>query len=482
MEDPLWSYDAWECADLVRAGEVKAVELLDISLERIGRYDAQINSFALLDPDGARTRALEIDAMIASGEDPGPLAGIPIGVKDLENVEGLPTRRGSMLFETPAEHDSTQVSRLRKAGAVVIGKTTTPEMGSLNYTASPATGTTRNPWNLDRTPGGSSGGSAAAAAAALVPIATGSDGGGSIRIPSSYCGLPGLKVTYGLVPRGPGRLASANLSTYGPLARSVRDIARYLDQVVGHHSMDPFSIPRFVDSYEKAMEHEDLSGKKVLWSSSLGFGMCDEEVEAIAKTAAERFFRLSGAEQVDVAIELPDAGPSWSTAWAIDCYTELESFWPERQDEITPVVALAMKLAETLEPSQVSEGARLRYETLSRINRAFERVDFILSPTTTTTAFGADGPMPGEINGKPIPNPIVGICFTFPFNLSGHPAITIPAGRSESGLPVGLQIAGPRLSDLQLLAAGHLMEVEFPWPKIAPDYSGTVSASGPSPR
>src|SRR5918999_276118 len=207
--ETLWTMDASELADLVRAGELKAVELLDLTLERVGRFDGEINAFATLDPEGARAQAESVDQVVASGEDPGPLAGLPIGVKYLEPVQGLPTMRGSLLYkESLATNDSTQVSRLRKAGAVIVGKTTTPELGTLAFTWSKATGITRNPWNAERTPGGSSGGSAAAVASGMVPLATGSDGGGSIRIPSSYSGLPGLKPSFARIPRGPGRLST----------------------------------------------------------------------------------------------------------------------------------------------------------------------------------------------------------------------------------------------------------------------------------
>lgn len=471
MSEALWAADVVALVDLIRGGELKAVELLDLCLERIGRYDGAINSFALLDPAGARAQAEEVDRRIASGEDPGPLAGVPVGVKDLENVAGLPTQRGSLLFEgAVADRDSTQVSRLRTAGAVILGKTTTPEMGSSNFTASKAYGTTRNPWNLELTPGGSSGGSAAAVAAGLVPLATGSDGGGSIRIPASYTGLPGLKVTYGLVARGPGRLASAHLSTYGPVVRSVRDIARVLDRVAGHHPMDAFSLPRVVDSYEFSLDL-DLSAAKATWSATLGFGVCEPEVASIARAAADRLLEAAGLEEVDVPVDLPDAGLAWSTAWAVDCFTELESFWPQRSEDLTPVVALAMQLAEGLEPGQMAEAARARYQILSRVNQVFEQADFILTPATPTTAFPADGPSPSVVEGRPLRNPLLAICFTFPFNLSGHPAISVPAGLDADGMPVALQIVGPRLSEPRLLALARVVEQTSPWPKVAPSYA-----------
>lgn len=466
----LYSSDATDLADLVRSGEVKAAELLDICLERIGRYDRDLNAFVTIDPDGARSQAEEIDRAAASGVDPGPLAGVPIGVKDLEDVAGLPTGRGSLLYQDQvAQRDSTQVARLRAAGAVIVGKTASPELGTLSFTWSKAHGTTRNPWNLERTPGGSSGGSAAAVAAAMVPLSTGSDGGGSIRIPSSFSGLPGLKPTFGLIARGPGRLGSGNLSCYGPLARSVKDIARYLDQTAGAHPMDPHSLPRQGVVYENALDRK-TEGLRAVWSTDLGFGLCAKEVATIARSAAERLMEAAGITEIGRPVELPEVNESWMLAEAIDCFTDLEAFWPERTDDLTPVVMLSMQIAEALTPSSAAKAQRERYELLRRVNEVLEEVDLIMTPTTPTVGFGAEGPFPSEIDSFPIKHTLLTICFTFPFNLTGHPAVTIPAGLDSEGMPVGLQIAGPRLSEPTLLSLARLFERISPWPKIAPAY------------
>lgn len=470
-DDRLWTWDAIELADAIRAGELKAVEILDTCLERIGRYDGEINSFATLDPEGAHTQAEAIDRIVASGDDPGPLAGVPIGVKDLEAVEGLPLMRGSLLFkDAMADHDSTQVDRLRKAGAVIVGKTTTPELGSVAFTWSKATGVTRNPWNLERTPGGSSGGSAAAVAAGLVPLATGSDGGGSIRIPSSFCGLPGLKPTYGLIPRGPGRIGSGNTSVFGPMARSVSDLARYLDQVTGVHPMDPLSLPAPSVPYQKALQ-TPLAGLKVAWAGTLGFGLCASETSMIVRSAAEKLIEAASLVRADVEVDLPDAGPSWMIAESLDCFAEMAEFWPARSDEMTPVISLQMQLAESLRPSQVAEAIAARYELLLAVNRIFDQVDLLMTPTTPMAAFDAEGPMPSSIDGQPLTSPLHAVCFTFPFNLTGHPSISIPAGTTSDGLPVGLQITGPRLSEAVLLSAARLVEEFSPWPKLAPAFA-----------
>lgn len=469
-EGQLHTWAAHEIADRVRSGDLKAVEVLDASLERIGRFDTELNSFVLLDPEGAYSAAERVDHQVAEGHDPGPLAGVPIGVKDLENAEGLPTQHGSLLFKgSVAMNDSTQVKRLKAAGAVVLGKTATPELGSAMYTSSKLSGVTRNPWDLTKTPGGSSGSSAAAVSAGLVPLATGSDGGGSIRIPASYCGLPGLKVTYGLVPRGPGRPGNSNATVYGPQARNVRDIARYLDQVVGSDPHDNHSLQHAGINYETSLD-ADLSGMKAVWSSTLGFGTCSREVAEIARTAADALFAHTGMEEVDHPILLKDPAAAWAVAEAMDIYADLEQFWPHRGEEMTGIVNIAMQLAESFTASQIADASRARYELLRTVNEFFDEVDLIVTPTTPTTAFEADGPMPTRIDETFLPNPLIAVCFTFPFNLTGHPAITIPAGVTAEGSPVGLQLVGKRLSEASLLSAARAFEMFQPWQTIAPDY------------
>lgn len=470
MERAVWAAGAWELADAVRAGELKAVEVLDTLLERIGRFDGRINSFVMVDPDGAREQAERVDRAVLAGEDPGPLAGVAVGVKDLQDVAGLPTGRGSLLFrDAIAPADSTFVARLRRAGAVILGKTTTPEEGSLNYTDSPATGTTRNPWNTDRTPGGSSGGSAAAVASGLVPLATGSDGGGSIRIPAAFSGLPGLKTTFGLIARGPRRIGSANMSSLGPVARTVRDIARTLDLAAGPDPMDPFSLPAPGVRFEASLE-VPLDGLRAAWSPTLGFGVCEPEVAEVARAAAARLFEAAGIVEVDRPVDLPDPGASWAAAAAVDIYCELEEFWPARGSEMTPVVAVALQLAESLTAGQHAEGIRVRQELVRRVCAAFEEVDLIVTPSTPTVAFAAAGPLPHEVAGHPLGNPLHAICFSYPFNLTGHPAMTVPAGLDTGGMPVGLQIVGRRFAEATLLSAARVMERVSPWPALAPGY------------
>ncbi|MEX2395173.1 MAG: amidase, partial [Actinomycetota bacterium] len=278
MADTIWKLDAHQIADLVRGGEVSAKEVLESFIERIETYNEELNAFVHLDLDGARAQAAAIDTRIAAGEAVGSLAGVPIGIKELEQVAGWPDTGASVPHaDEIAERDGVQTGRIRAADAVIVGLTASPEFGSTANTRSLLHGTTRNPWNLERTPGGSSGGSAASVAAAILPIGTASDGGGSIRIPAAYSGLFGAKGTFGRIPKG-GSPEASFTTALGCVTRSVRDTARYWDCVVGADERDPYSLPHPGISYEQQLTEPIMSGLRVTWSADLGFGTCDEGV------------------------------------------------------------------------------------------------------------------------------------------------------------------------------------------------------------
>src|SRR5207248_9831579 len=262
---------------------------------------------SFVDADAARSAAAAADVSL-------PFGGVPIGIKELQRVEGWPFTEASLVFKDQrAEVDGTEVERLRGAGAVLVGQTTASEHGFVNFTSTKLHGTTRNPWNLERTPGGSSGGSAAAVAGGLVPIATGGDGGGSIRIPAGYSGLLGLKATYGRFPRGPFAGIAAQTVVLGCLARSVRDTARWLDVVNGHDPRDPHSLPR-VEGWEAGLGTRELAGLRVAIDIGLGRAVVHPEVQAIVGDAAESLVKVAGMRQVDVKIEFPQPGPVWAMA------------------------------------------------------------------------------------------------------------------------------------------------------------------------
>src|SRR2546423_5073032 len=311
----LWEQDAFELADRVRCGELSALDLLELSLERIERFDPRLNAVCFLDPDQAMADAERVDQRVAAGDDPGPFAGIPMGVKELAKVKGGPDANAWVPYAEAgavAEFDCAEVGRRRDAGAVLVGTTPAPEHGPVSYTAGKLHGVTRNPWNLDRTPGGSSGGSAASVAAGVFPACTGSDGGGSIRIPSSYSGLFGMKTTFGLLGAGPEPFNSSMTSVHGPIVRSVRDAARYLDATAGPTPTDPTSLPAPPVPFEELVASgeapERLRGKRAAWSSTLGYAGADPQVEKLTHAAPLKLVDEAGLGRVDGPGEVAEAG------------------------------------------------------------------------------------------------------------------------------------------------------------------------------
>jgi aspartyl-tRNA(Asn)/glutamyl-tRNA(Gln) amidotransferase subunit A len=466
----LWERDAWELADDVRAGKLKAVDLLDHFLARIERFNEELNAFCFLDVDRARRDAAEIDAAVAQGVDPGVWAGVPMGVKELVAVEGWPDTHASMLYKDAiADHTATEAARLRAAGAVLVGLTTSPEYGSVNWTRTYLHGVTRNPWNPERTPGGSSGGSAAAVSVGMMPICTGSDGGGSIRIPSAYSGLFGFKVSFGRVGSD-GNFDSGLTSVPGPMCRSVRDAARYVDAVAGPTDVDPTSLPK-PPSYEDALLSgtavKRLRGLRAAWSSTLGFAVCDPEVEKRTHEAALALAADAGIELVDVDFHLRQPGRAWSILSNIDVSANHLDAYIGSDEDVTPVSKAGFESIQHMSSDQILHAQRRRWELLRAIADVFDEVDLILTPTTATTAFVAEGPPPMEIAGQRVGG-MGSVPYTAPFNISGMPAVSIPVGTSVDGLPVGLQVVARRHEEELVLACGLLAEQNRPWPKLAP--------------
>jgi aspartyl-tRNA(Asn)/glutamyl-tRNA(Gln) amidotransferase subunit A len=469
----LWESDAWQLADRIRAGEIAATDVVDEALARVAARNGELNAVCFLDQEGARTRAAEVDADVARGGDPGPFAGIPIGVKELAQAKGFPNTHASVVFrDDVAVDDCPEVAGLRGAGAVITGLTTAPEFGIPSYTASPLHGVTRNPWNLERTPGGSSGGSAAAVAAGLFPACTGSDGGGSIRIPSSYSGLPGMKPTFGRIGHGPHDPFDTGLtSVSGPMVRSVRDAARYLDATSGRVLSDPTSLPK-PDPYEPLVAdvdraHDALRGLRVAWTSTLGYADTDHDVAAATRAAAEALVDAAGLELVDVPIEFPRPGRAWGVLGAGNMAAWHYDRSAEALDDLDLLARVSVEGMPNLRARHLGAAIRRRQEILVASAALFEQVDLLLLPTTPTTAYQAEGTLVGEVNGRELDLMYLSAPFTAPFNMTGQPGISIPAGL-VGGMPCGLQVVARRLDDHLCLAAGAVLEAVRPWPKFAP--------------
>ena len=470
----LWEHDAWELADRVRAGELSARNLLEVSLGRIERLDPKLNAVCFLDPDRAWADAERVDQHVAAGDDPGPFAGIPMGVKELAQVQGWPDTNASVPYAEAgavAEFDCAEVRRLRDAGAVLVGLTTAPEHGVVSYTASKLHGVTRNPWNLERTPGGSSGGSAASVAAGLFPACTGSDGGGSIRIPSSYSGLFGMKTTFGLLGVGPEPFNYSMTSVHGPIVRTVRDAARYLDATAGPTPTDPTSLPAppvpFEDLVASGDATERLRGKRAAWTSTLGYAGTDPEVEKLAHDAAMSLVAEAGLELVDVPVEMPKPGVAWGLLSSLNTAAFHLDFESQHLDELDEVHRAGVELMMNLRPSGLYKAIRRRHELMVASARIWSDVDVLLTPTTPTTAFRAEGTLSGTVAGREVNLMGLSAAFTAPFNMTGQPAASIPVGLVD-GLPAALQVVAARHGDDLCLGAGALLERLRPWPKFAP--------------
>ncbi len=451
-------------ADEVRKGRRSARATVDLALVALAEKDPALNAFTFVDEASARAQADAVDACVARSDDPGALAGVPLAVKDLEGVAGWPLTNGSRAYAgNIAARDSVQVARLRAAGAVIIGKTNTPEFGYKGYTENALHGVTRNPWNTALTPGGSSGGSAAAVAAGIVPLATASDGGGSIRIPASFCGIYGIKPTNGRIPMADdGYPHWATHSSRGPVSRNVRDAARYLDVVAGPHPDDLHALDAPSGAYEAAVLAGAPRLRRVAWSRDFGYAAVDAEVAARAREAAARLAAALGAELVEAHPGFVDPMPTWYALGAPGDAALVASMTAAQRALLEPGFLRFAESANEISGVQYAQALQERHRLNRTMTRFFGEYDLLLSPVVAAKPFKAEGPPPMVIDGKET-GPAGFIPFTFPFNVTGHPAASVPAGRDSGGMPVGLQIVGPRFADALVLQASAAYEATGPW-------------------
>jgi aspartyl-tRNA(Asn)/glutamyl-tRNA(Gln) amidotransferase subunit A len=456
-------------AEDVRSGRIGARELVTHALTRIDDLNGDVNAFVAVDDTAALEAATQIDDMVAAGRDPGPLAGIPIGVKDLEDAAGFVTSHGSPVFAggAAATVDSLLVARMKAAGCVVVGKTNTPELGWKGDTDNTVFGPTRNPWNLDHSPGGSSGGSAAAIASGMVPMATGSDGGGSIRIPSSCCGLSGIKASLGRVPSGgPEPPDWQHLSTKGPMARRLADVVAALDVVVGPDPSDLRSLPRPEASWPAAL-HDAQMPVRVAWSPTLGYAPVDDEVLDVCRRAVTVLESL-GVEVVEIeAVFDEDPVRDWLTlALAYNLRTLAPYRGTEVWKRIDPLLAASMDwAADNLTVLDVVKAEDACHRLNTRLVELFHDVRLLVTPTCAAVPPLRSLEASGMINGAVDAN---WVRFTYPFNMTRSPAATVCAGLSADGLPVGLQLVGPQHADLVVIRSAGALETALGFDEIAP--------------
>ncbi len=459
-----------DAARSIRSGALTSETLTRACIAAIERHNSVLNAFVHLDFEGALAAARSVDrAVKTSGTGLGPLAGIPFGVKDLEHCAGMPTTRGSRWFANGpnATADDIHVARLRKAGAIPIGKTAAPEFGAWAYTASPLLGVTRNPWNTQRTPGGSSGGSSAAVSAGLVPFCTASDGGGSIRTPAAFTGLPGLKCTYGRIPTF-GATHIAQNAVVGSLATTIADTALLLDVMAGPDARDRTCLPPPNTGYVAALDALDVSGTRVTWSLDLGFAVVEPEVAAMCERAARALMSAIDAQRVDVNVQLDDYIRTYARIEGVDKFVDIDpDLWQNRLDELDPLIAPGWEKTRTVTLPKSAAVESERRKLVHRIADYFEQFDLLLTPMVARPAFAAEGPMPSEVGGVPGHGGMA-VIHGMLANLANLPAITLPAGLTSGGLPVGLQVIGPRHREDLLLAVARRYEVAQPWPRHSP--------------
>jgi aspartyl-tRNA(Asn)/glutamyl-tRNA(Gln) amidotransferase subunit A len=500
MGDAPWQGDACSLVDAFRAGERSPVEELEATLAAID--DSDLNAFSFLDPDRALTATLAADVSK-------PFGGVPAAVKELEPVAGWPHTEASLVFrDRIATYSTAQVERLVEAGgAVPIGLTTASEFGGLNVSVTRLNGVTHNPWQHGRTVGGSSGGSAAAVAGGLVSLATGGDGGGSIRIPAGYTGLVGMKGTFGRIPRSPHAYMRPNTVVLGNVARSVRDAARYYDVCSGYHPADPSSLPKH-PGFEAGLGTHDLAGKRVAIVPTLGGVRLDPGVEEHLRAEAAALIAATGMVEVDLRIDLPNMAAQWMMGNMATLLADLGDRWPRCAPDMTPDVALGVFMAQSLYNLRTAAIAEeLRVQMNEAMAAAFDTVDLVIASTNPGPAFAAQaeqssreesfidwaksnplafgafraflfGVRAAAVVAPRLPSilidysarrfpELVGMgALTIVSNICGNPAVSIPAGTVD-GLPVGMQVLARHHADDVLFDVALAMERERPWPLVA---------------
>jgi aspartyl-tRNA(Asn)/glutamyl-tRNA(Gln) amidotransferase subunit A len=475
---------AGDIAAAIKSKSASALEITRATLARIEKARPVLNCFITISSETALKDAAAIDDKIARGEDPGPLAGVPLHVKDLVNTKGVRTTFGSIIYEhNVPQTDSVSVARLRAAGAVLVGKTTTPEFGHMVWTEAPLFGRTRNAWDATRTSGGSSGGAAVACAAGLGPLAIATCAGGSTRIPAACNGVVGLKQSLGLVPHDMAPESFANLSYITPTTRTVHDTGLMLDVMSGPHPADVHSFgallaaraqgiaPTFA---EAALPHGKLEGLRVAWRPFVGNTVIDREVLRLTSDAAHTF-QSFGARMEEMTDDMEPTEPMWLVISTALWNARFRDQLPQWRDRMSKTLLRQMEGGEGHTAEMLARASTQRTAIYRKIQSWFERFDLIVMPTLARTALPIDERLfePIEIEGKKVDTVRKAwFPYTHPFNLSGNPAITLPAGFHSDGLPVAIQIVGRRGADALVLRAAALFESARPWAQHRPSIAG----------
>lgn len=464
-----------EQARLIRAKQLSPVDVVDAVYTRINELNSTLNAFCTLVEEQARVDARTAEAAVMRGDKLGALHGVPVSIKDLVCTKGIRTVSGSKAYEDfVPDEDDIVVERLRDAGAIVLGKTNVPEFGYMGTTHNDVFGVTRNPWNLDVTPGGSSGGGTAAVATGMGALAIGSDSGGSVRIPSSFCGLFAMKASFGRVPlypgcrdpRYPGVSSWESLEHIGPMTRTVEDSAMMLSVMAGPDDRDRHSLPAAGFDYLEATRG-GVRGCKVAWSPDWGYARVDPRVREITARAARVFADVLGCEVEEANPGFGDTRPAFpdmdTAFWAMVARdSDLQGMRALASEGKITLPGLLDLLRQPWTAEDFTNAAMVRQDVVNKMWRFMRGYEFLLTPTLCVPPFELNVAGPTEIDGVPVPA-AHWLSFTYPINMTGQPAATVPAGWTEDGLPVGLQIVGRHLDDAMVLRAAAAFEAAQPW-------------------
>lgn len=463
MSADLAFMSAVEVAQNIREKKISSLEATENFFQRIDRLDSELNSYLTLCQDQALADARAADDAVQRGSYLAPLHGVPISIKDLELTKGVTTTMGSALFsDRVPDMDSIVVERVKASGAIILGKTNTPEFGQSGTTENKVGEPCRNPWNTERTPGGSSGGAAAALAAGLCTLSMGTDGGGSIRIPASFTGVYGIKPTQGRVPRygGYGRPSANHFSQSGPITRTVADSALLLQAVAGYDTRDVNSLRQAAPDFSANLG-AGVKGMRLAWSSDYGFAAVDQEVADITERSAKQFSGL-GANVEDAGLKLEDPFNVFWDVFATAAYTSYGHLLNEHRNDFSDYGLKSLLHGQSRSGADISRAIYEIDRLGRRMEEFFDGFDLLITPTMAVPAFPI-GQRPSVIGGRKV-EPFWGFLpFTYLINITGQTAASIPCGYSEDGMPIGLHIIGPRGSEVKVLQASAAFEQAQPW-------------------
>jgi Asp-tRNA(Asn)/Glu-tRNA(Gln) amidotransferase A subunit family amidase len=481
--DALALLSASETARRVADGSLSPVEVVDACLERIEGGNHELNAFVTVLNDRARARAATAEQDLVDGRPLGPLHGVPVAVKDLsDHIAGVRNTYGSLPFKDNVAHDtSVHIARLERAGAIIVGKTNTPEFGHKGVTDNELVGPARNPFDTTQNAGGSSGGSAAAVAAHMVPLAQGTDGGGSVRIPAALCNVVGFKPTFGRVPDPSRPNALLGISPFqhiGSIARTVEDASLLYSVLAGPHPRDPFSLPGGPDV--SGSGQWSAGSTRIAFTPDWGDFPIAPDVASVVGAALAGFEGIGSTEQLDIRLGRPHSAlcDAWLRMSGLIVADIFETFADsgldllrDYRDSITPELVLLVEEAQKLSRRDIRRDQIIRTQVLDALEDVFDRFDVIVTPTVAVSAVpnASNGRTvgPSVVNGSPV-DPLLGWCLTYPVNFTGHPSISVPAGLTPAGFPVGLQIVGRRFADAEVLAVAAAFETRRPWAQNYP--------------